>query len=368
MTSKERMLRTMQFQSVDRVPLIEWEVRGATMNEWIKQGYPAGTPTATFFNLDTSYLGIPINMGMYPAFEEKIIEQNDRYKIWRDNLGATRKDFAKDATPGFVTRSWLSFAVTDRDSFKEMKKRYLASSPERMPANAAARGEILRNAQVATHLSIPFLFWQLRDWVGFENLCMMFYDDPDLVHEMMTFLTDFCIETLKDRIDYFPVDFVEFKEDMAYKGAPMISPEMFHEFMFPHYVRIIDFLRAHGAKIIYVDCDGYPGGLIPEFIEAGVDAMSPVEIAAGNDLLELRRQYPKFGMMGGVDKRELAKDRKAIYHEVMSKIPAMIEKGGFIPHVDHAIPHDVPLKNYMYYREILTRVACGEPVPAPLAD
>ncbi|MBE5760816.1 MAG: hypothetical protein E7334_02320 [Clostridiales bacterium] len=365
MNSKERLLRTLSFQSVDRVPLVEWGVREATMREWIKQGYPKGTPTSDFFSLDTFHLGVPINLGMYPAFEEEIIEKGDRYQIWRDNLGAIRKDFSTIENPGFVTRKWISFAVTDRASFLEMKKRYIASDEGRMAENAKKRGEILRNADVATHLSIPFLFWQVRDWVGFENLCMMFYDDPKLVHEMMEFLTDFIIETLTPRIDLFPIDLVEFKEDMAYKGAPMISPQMFREFMYPHYVRLIDFLRAHGAKHVYVDCDGYPGGLIPEYIDAGVDGMSPVEIAAGNDLIKLRKEYPTFAMMGGVDKRALARDKKTIYNEVMSKIPHMIEKGGFVPHIDHAIPHDVPLANYQYYRDILTRVVYGESVPEP---
>jgi len=107
-----------------------------------------------------------------------------------------------------------------------------------------------------------------------------------------------------------------------------------------------------------VDCDGFPGGLIPEWIDAGVDSMSPVEIAAENDLDLIQREYPRFGLYGGVDKRELAKDRRAVYEEV-KKIPRRIEKGGYIPHVDHAIPHDVPLANYIYYRELLAGIAAG---------
>ena len=365
MTHKERMLRTLKFQSVDRVPLVEWEVRGATMREWHKQGFPEGIDPRDYFNLDPFNQGVPIYTGMHPNFEEKILSQTDRYQIWQDPLGAIRQDFVRDENPGFVTRSWISFAVSDRDSFLEMKKRYIASDPGRVPENYLKKAKALAERPIANHLGIPFLFWQLRDWVGFENLCMMFYDDPKLVHEMMEFLTDFIIDTLSRYIDDFEVDVVELKEDMAYKGAPMISPKMFREFMFPHYVRLISFLRSHGAKFIFVDCDGYPGGLIPEYIEAGVDGMSPVEIAAGNDLIELRKQYPDFAMMGGIDKRELAKDRTAIYKEVTGKVPWLLEQGGYVPHVDHAIPHDVPLVNYAYYREILTQVVCGQPVTPP---
>jgi uroporphyrinogen decarboxylase len=366
MNSRERIIKTLTFQPVDRIPFIEWNIRKATMREWVSQGYPEGVHQKTFFDLDPGHLDVPVQMGMFPAFEEKIIEQNDKYKIWQDDLGAIRKDFTDNENPGFVTRSWLSFPVKDRNDFLEMKKRYDWKEPLRYPENWKLRARILNEAPVANHLSIPFLFWTARDWMGFENLCLAFYDMPELVEEMFGFLTDFCIETLKRGIDDLRIDIVELKEDMAYKHAPMISPEMFKRFMLPHYKRMVSFLKSHGVKVVYVDCDGYPGGLIPLWIEAGVDGMSPCEIAAGNDMLELRKQYPGFALFGGIDKRELTKDRKAIYSEVMSKVPCLIEKGGYIPHIDHAIPFDVPLENYLYYRKLLTAIAYGDPVDEPV--
>lgn len=359
MLRRERFMRTLKFQSVDRIPLIEWPVREATMREWISQGYPEGVSPEAFFNLDTAYVNTPINMGMYPFFEEKVLEQDETYKIWQDNMGAIRKDFLKNATPGFVTRSWLSFPVKDRKDFLQMKKRYDSSEPARYAEDWGKKAAVLNQAHVPVHLSIPYLFWTARDWMGFEGLCFAFYDMPELVQEMFSFITDFCIEVLKDKIRDIEVDIVELKEDMAYKHAPMISPDMFRRFMLPQYIRLISFLKSKGVKLVYVDCDGDPKGLIPLWIEAGVDAISPCEIAAGNDMLELRKKYPSFGLFGGIDKRELAKDKKAIDQEVMSKVPFLIEKGGYIPHVDHAIPPDVPLENYLYYREVLTRVVYG---------
>lgn len=113
MFCRERLIKTLKFEPIDRIPLIEWPVRTSTMREWIKQGYPEGIVPEVFFNLDTSYLNVPIDVGMYPLFEEKILEQDENYKIWQDSLGAIRKDFLKDATPGFVTRSWLRFPVSE---------------------------------------------------------------------------------------------------------------------------------------------------------------------------------------------------------------------------------------------------------------
>jgi uroporphyrinogen decarboxylase len=314
-----------------------------------------------YFKMDPYTMGFPLNMGMHPLFEPVTLEEYGDYKIWRDELGAVRKDFKVIENEGFVTRSWQSFYVSDQKTFREMTARYNPVDPGRMPANFADRARAVNESGVATHLSIPFLFWAIRDWMGFENLCMAFYDQPALVHEMFEFLTDFVIETLKPVIGQMDIDLVEFKEDMAYKHAPMVSPDMFKTFMYPHYVRLISFLKGHGVRLVYVDCDGYPGGLIPHWIEAGVDAVSPNEIAAGNDIAGLQRAYPKFALFGGVDKRELAKDRRAVYDEV-AKIPALIEKGGYIPHVDHAIPHDISFANYAYFRELMARIADGSPL------
>jgi uroporphyrinogen decarboxylase len=178
---------------------------------------------------------------------------------------------------------------------------------------------------------------------------------------MMEFQTDFIIETLRPSIDRIDIDMAELKEDMAYKHAPMISPAMFKRFMYPQYVRLISFLKAHGVKHVYVDCDGYPGNeLIALWLDAGVDAISPCEVAAGNEIMKLRADFPGLGLYGGIDKRALARSHREIDQEVLGKVPWMLKRGGYIPHIDHAIPHDVPLENYQYYRKLLTKVACGD--------
>lgn len=356
MNSRERLVNTFLFKPVDRAPRIEWPIREATMRRWISEGYPAGVSQVDYFKLDKPMAGLPVNMGMLPLFTEKVICQDGEYKIWQDELGAIRKDFADIEHPGFVTRTWLKFAVSNRQEFEDIKQRYRPAMAERYGENFAQRIAALNAGDSATHLSIPFLFWTARDWVGFENLCVLFYDDPVLVEDMFEFITWFCIENLKPIIDGMEVDFVELKEDMAYKSAPMISPAMFRRFMAPHYRKMIDFLKAHGAKLVYVDCDGYPGDeLIAAWLDCGVDAMSPCEIAAGNDLAHIRAAFPKLGLFGGVDKRALARGYAEIDAEIR-KIPPLLERGGYAPHIDHAIPYDVPLRNYLYYREKLDRI------------
>ena len=100
-----------------------------------------------------------------------------------------------------------------------------------------------------------------------------------------------------------------------------------------------------------VDSDGDVSELIPLWLEAGINGIYPMEVAAGNDLVELRREYGRDLLMtGGIDKRVLARDRRAIDDELAARIP-LAEQGGYIPHIDHGIPHDVPYENFAYYWE-----------------
>ncbi|MBI2505527.1 MAG: hypothetical protein HYW07_20125 [Candidatus Latescibacteria bacterium] len=101
-------------------------------------------------------------------------------------------------------------------------------------------------------------------------------------------------------------------------------------------------------------------------MEAGVNGFSPMEIqASGMGPVELRKKYPHLLLYGGIDKRVLARDRQAVCDEVLSKVPFMIERGGYIPIMDHQIPPDALFANYVYYWEVLKAVAEGRPVPAP---
>ena len=124
---------------------------------------------------------------------------------------------------------------------------------------------------------------------------------------------------------------------------------------------MIDFLHRYGVDIITLDSDGEFEVLIPLFLEVGVTGIWPLEIAAGMDPVSLRKKYGKnLALSGGIDKRALAKDKKAIEQELMSKIPYLVEQGGYIPTIDHAVPPDISLKNFMYYLNLKNKLAEGK--------
>ena len=352
-------------QQFDPAGIYMWEmpIRKATRDRWLKEGLPPDInddmTLMDYFGIESFY-----EMGgashMDPPFEKTILEENDHYQIWIDELGATRKDFKDGLDSGFVTRSWLKFPVENASDFEEIKKRYIVNMNRlRWPEDKL---DILKRRHRPVALEFDGLFWKLRDWVGFENLCMWFYDHEKLVRDMLEFWCDFLTATIDGKLDNIPKgaavpDMVIISEDMAYKGRPMIGPGMMREFMLPHYRKIVDVLKKHGIQYIYVDCDGDPRQLIPAWLEVGINGIYPIEVAAGMDPVELQREYGRdLYMIGGIDKRELAKNKDSIRREVRSKLLPTVTSGGYIPGVDHAVPEDVSLENHAYYIECVREV------------
>ena len=85
--------------------------------------------------------------------------------------------------------------------------------------------------------------------------------------------------------------------------------------------------------------------------------MFPIEIGTWQaDPLEFRKLYGKeLLMLGGFDKRILARSKDQIVHEVHRLTP-LVEEGGYIGFCDHLVPPDVPLENYMFYLETVREV------------
>ncbi len=121
---------------------------------------------------------------------------------------------------------------------------------------------------------------------------------------------------------------------------------------------INDLLRSNGVDVIYLDSDGNLNELIPLWLECGINFHWPFEAVAGNDAVAIRKKYGKDLIIGGtIDKRALIKGKEAIREEVMSKVPFLLEQGGYFPSVDHLVPPDVTFENYCYYINLMREVA-----------
>ena len=129
--------------------------------------------------------------------------------------------------------------------------------------------------------------------------------------------------------------------------------------MMPGYRKITDLLHSAGIDVIMLDSDGNVEELIPLWLECGINFIYPMEVAAGMDVVQLRKKFGKDLIIGGgMDKRILASNKDAIFEMVMSKKSVMLE-GGYFPGVDHAIPPDISWENFTYYRQLVNSIVPG---------
>ncbi|GAJ08957.1 unnamed protein product, partial [marine sediment metagenome] len=186
----------------------------------------------------------------------------------------------------------------------------------------------------------------------------MFYDNPGLIEDMMEQVLYLETEVIKRTLKDIKIQLATFWEDMAYKAGPLISPAMVRKFMMPRYKKITDLLHSYGVDVIFLDSDGNLNELVPLWLEVGINYIWPFEVAAHNDIVALRKKYGNDLIIGGgIDKRALAKGKEAIREEVMSKVPFLLETGGYFPSLDHGVPPDVTFENYCYYINLMREVA-----------
>jgi uroporphyrinogen decarboxylase len=298
---------------------------------------------------------------MLPQFEEKVLEHKANSQIvqdWKGNICEIGNEFTvehlRNATD-FVTRRWIKCPVESRADWEAMKRRYRAADPARYPADASELGRRLSDRTWPLQWMFSGPFWQLREWLGFESLCILFHDDPEWIREMIHFWQEYVAGLLEEGLRHVTPDEIHLSEDMAYKEHAMISPAMTREFILPCYQRWAEIVRRHKVPIFAMDSDGHIGELIPIWIEAGINMCDPIEVAAGNDIVAFRGRFGRnMAYCGGVDKRMMAKGGRQIEAEIERLMP-VIRDGGYIPSCDHGVPSDVSWPNYVYYVKLLAR-------------
>lgn len=381
MNSRERFVACMRFQPTDRAPNWEMGYWAGALEEWYEEGLPRhpkapvglgvgegvkgegfpwrrGEPrdwsVHAYFELDEGIEKIDGEWGVWPPFDGDVLWE-DEEKIRRREPDGTivlvRKDSA--SLPNAV-----EWPVKDRASWEQLKEERLrVDISGRLPKDWPQQVASYRNRDMPLVIGGPFLgvFSSLRTLFGFENMMYQFFDDAQLVRDVLTHLTELWLSLFEEVLADTDVDYAYFWEDMSYKAGPMVSPRIFREFLLPVYQRITGFFREHGVDIILLDTDGDVWELIPLLIEGGVTGLYPFEVRAGMDVAEVRTKYPGLQMLGGIDKGALVQGPQAIDLE-LERIGPLIKLGGYVPGIDHYVQPNVPWEHFAYYRRRLAEL------------
>lgn len=352
--SREEYIEYMTFGDSDKAMFVE--LFGPLIgleNEWRAQGASEDEIAMTAFDFDyVPLVSCGCNTGVFGGMKPKVIEETAEHIISTDHLGRTVKLCRGKATIPLP----LDFPVKDMDSWLKIKHLY-EFCEERINYEALEKAKALQAKGHLTLASIPGGFDELRELMGEENLCIAYYEDPELIEDILNTISDTAFRVLDRVSDIVTVDNLTVHEDMAGKSGPMIGPNLISETMLPYYRRIWDMLSSKGTKLFSQDSDGNMNPILDAMLECGVNVTFPAEPAADMDIVALRKKYGnKLAFKGGIDKHVLRGTKAEIRAELEYKLqPEM--RIGTVFGLDHRIPNGTPIENYRYYvetaREIL---------------
>ncbi|MBI2437951.1 MAG: hypothetical protein HYV36_03960 [Lentisphaerae bacterium] len=322
----------------------EWRAQGATEEE------------ISLVAFDWDYVPIAYcggQTGVRGGLETKVIEDTPEYRLEKDCLGRTLKLVKKAATIPLP----LDYPVKSMDDWLRLKPMF-EFSRERVNYDGVAVAKKAQAAGALVVAAMPGAFNTPRELMGDEQACLCYYDDPELMRDILRTLSDTTFQVLEMVSKEVVIDQLSVGEDLAGKSGPLVGPAQVREFIKPYYRRIWDLLSSRGTRIFQMDSDGNLNAVIDEFLAAGLTALIPLEPAAGMDIVQLRKKYGKsLAVGGGIDKHVLRQGKAEIRKELEYKMQDLMQAGGTVFSLDHRIPNGTPLDNYRYYvdtgRELL---------------
>jgi len=368
LNARERFISCLSFKRVDRLPFMPGWPLAEALDRWHSEGLPSSTVVDDYFGFDSwiqmgageryptidfgpipryiptgkGHKTSPDSLTAHPAW---VVGEDERTMTVIDEFGITQR-IVKD-TPSRMPQ-FVEFPVKKVEDWEEMKKRFNPSDPRRYSVRWGEEFiEHLNTVDLPVKMNLPGFFWKGREFMGIENFLKAFFTQPRLVEDMMEFWCDFLIDASRKAVETCQIDMVSIWEDMAYKTGPHLSPRMIEEYILPHWKKVISFLKKKNVNVLFCESDGNINQLIPLWLEAGFDGSSPMEAAAENDAVAIRKKYgKKFAMIGNIDKRVLLYEKEDIDQELEYKL-SIVEEGGFIPKIDHGVP-SVPFENFEY--------------------
>ena len=356
MTPRERFKAITHFEKPDHVPIfgfagapgMSWGCQKTAHDRLIATGMPAHVggmfDSYGYHNHESwwRYWGTtgPIFLDFGLAWEAEGFRTTSRIEggfevIESENGAVTRQVIDNDIT--YSMPEFIRYPVRDRGSWEFFRERitpHAFMSREEMQVRARR----FDDRTMPLEIGASSAYGTIRGLMGPEAASYAFYDDPELVHDILEWHFDHTRRYVFPLIERLHPEIVATGEDLCYNHGMLLSPTHFEEFCAPYYRELSECCRASGVDMIGIDTDGN----IMEFTglaeSVGVNAILPCEVKAGNDLFALRQKHPDFIFFGWLEKETINEgNEERIEPEIMSKVPPLLEKGGYFPNGDHGI-------------------------------
>lgn len=323
MNSYERVMCALRIEQSDRVPIVEWMIHPNVIN--------ALEPGITEQEFMAKYLDA---ISTWQVMQEKDCGGEvviDEWRVKRKYLGQ------RYAIP-------FEFPIKNEEDLRN----YEPPSP-----NESYRLDLLkevvekykRRKTIVFCLETVFTYvWAL---VGLEELLISFKINPNFAEKLLDINFNYHIELARAAIEA-GADVIMCGDDLAYKTGLMMSRQDFERFLLPYYKKMIDQVHDKGAYFIK-HTDGRIWEILDLLVEAGIDAINPLEPVAGMNIGEVKKKYgDRVCLIGNIDCGDLLsrKSPREVQEVVKQTIKEVALGGGYIISSSNAIHASVKPENY----------------------
>ena len=189
---------------------------------------------------------------------------------------------------------------------------------------------------------------------GYEQFMVDLLLNKPLAHALLEQLCDAYIGRCERYLGHVGgfVHVVLVNDDLGTQAGPMLSPGLYREMIWPYQKRLFGFIKSKTDAFILFHSCGSVYRFIPSLIEAGIDALNPVQVSAAE--MDTKRLKREFGSSitfwgGGCDTQHVLRNGtpEDIRNEVKRRVDDLSGGGGFVFTQVHNIQPDVPPENIM---------------------
>jgi uroporphyrinogen decarboxylase len=333
MTNRELFHEIMFYGDFDHMPVIHWTGWEETLERWYGEGLPRDVNIHEYLGTTPHWSGAGVNLDLYPALPEEVLEDTPEYRIIRQSDGVVCKDWkGKSCIPHFI-----DFTLKTAADWPDYKRR-LQPDPARVPEN------LLQNIANAEASGLPLtvgtasMMGWIRNWMGVQGMSYLMFDDRDCYADMVMTLADLTCWGLDQVLPHMQADMGFGWEDICGKSGPLVSPAIFDECVAPGYRKIRNKLEEYGVHLYGLDSDGDVSALVGPWLEAGVNVQFPIEVGTWKgDGNAYRKQYGRdLRIIGNFDKLTLERGQADVLAEFDRLLP-LLKDGGYIMMPDHLI-------------------------------
>lgn len=197
-----------------------------------------------------------------------------------------------------------------------------------------------------------------------DNFLAMLGEDPARVHRFLDALVEIHLANLKRFLAAVgdSIDIICFGDDLGAQNCPQISPRMYREFFKPRHAAMWAEAKRLAPVKVMLHCCGAVRQLLPDLIDAGLDAINPVQISGkGMEAEGLKRDFGArltfWG--GGCDTQRVLPlgTPEEVQAHVRAQCAALAPGGGFVFQQVHNILAGVPPENVVAMYQAVAEAA-----------